>query len=168
MTQTRKLKSYVNYCTRFQLSVCQFRFKLHIIVFRFHSVVTGVQKLASFKLNSMPCSTEKFVTKFSTYFKFFFFKVIQQLQIFPYYKHISVRYCSDCKWRKGRNRRMLTKFNVLDAFAKLPTTTISFAISVCLSAWNYLAPLRGFCWNLIFEYFSKTCQGNLILIKVWQ
>lgn len=29
-------------------------------------------------------------------------------------------------------------------------------------------PLDGFSWRMIFNYFSKFCQRNLIFIKVWQ
>ena len=42
----------------------------------------------------------------------------------------------------------------LGAFTKLRKATISFVVSVRLSAWTRL-PLDGFSWNLIFEYFSK-------------
>jgi hypothetical protein len=28
--------------------------------------------------------------------------------------------------------------------------------------------LNGFSWNMMFNYFSKICQENLRLIKMWQ
>ena len=37
---------------------------------------------------------------------------------------------------------------------------ISFVMSVCPSAWNNSAPLDGYVWNFIFEYFSKICREN--------
>jgi len=62
----------------------------------------------------------------------------------------------------------------LDAFAKLRKVAISFVISVyLLSVRPSVRPhgtnrllLNGFSWNLIFEYFSKTCRENSNLIRI--
>jgi len=48
-------------------------------------------------------------------------------------------------------------FGFLGAFAKLRKATLSYVMSVRLSAWNSSSVTNGFSWNLIFEYFSKTC-----------
>ena len=51
-----------------------------------------------------------------------------------------------------------TNLNILGAFSKLQKETVSFAISVCPSAWNDAAPLNGFSMYFIFGYFSKICR----------
>jgi len=60
------------------------------------------------------------------------------------------------------------------ALAKLRKTTVSFVMSVRLSARLLVCPSScnnladRFSWNLIFEYFSKICQRNSSLVKIWQ
>jgi hypothetical protein len=55
----------------------------------------------------------------------------------------------------------------LVAFAELSKTTFSTVMSVRPHGISIL-PLDGFSWNLVFEYFSKICQVNSSLIKIWQ
>jgi len=48
-----------------------------------------------------------------------------------------------------------------DAFAKLREATVSFVMSVRLSAWNNWASTGRISINFIREYFSKICPENL-------
>jgi hypothetical protein len=61
----------------------------------------------------------------------------------------------------------------LGAFAKLRKAAISFVMSVRLSVRPYVhyygttqLPMDGFLWNLVYEYFSKTCLENSVFIKI--
>jgi hypothetical protein len=61
--------------------------------------------------------------------------------------------------------------SLLDAFAKVRKATISFVMSVRLSAHPHgtpWLPLYGYSSNLIFEYFSKKKKKNSSFIKIWQ
>jgi len=53
-------------------------------------------------------------------------------------------------------------------FAKLRKSTISFVMSVRLSAWYNLLLLGGYSWNSILEYFSKIPPENSSWIEIWQ
>jgi hypothetical protein len=62
-------------------------------------------------------------------------------------------------------------YRFVGALAKLRKATISFAMPVCPSVCprgTTRLPLDGFLWNLIFEYFSKSCSGKSSLIKIWE
>jgi hypothetical protein len=67
-------------------------------------------------------------------------------------------------------RREVREF--VGAFAKLRKVTISFVMYVRLSSvrphGTARLPHDGFSWNLILTYFSKICQENLSLIKIWR
>jgi len=65
---------------------------------------------------------------------------------------------------KIRPRPPLHKFFFLGAFPKLRNTTISFVMSVRLSAWNNSASTRRIFMK--FEYFSKICQENSSFFKI--
>ena len=63
----------------------------------------------------------------------------------------------------------------LGAFGKLRTATVSFVMSirpsVRASVYPHATtrlPLDGFCWNLLFETFSKICTENSRIIKIRQ
>jgi len=66
----------------------------------------------------------------------------------------------DNSWRK-----------FIGAFTQLREATGRFIMSVppfvCPHGTTRL-PLGGFSWNLIFEYFSKTCSENPSFIKTGQ
>ena len=55
----------------------------------------------------------------------------------------------------------------LGIFTKLQEITVSFAMSVCPRRTTRL-PRDTFSWNLIVEYFPKTCQENSCFTKIWQ
>jgi hypothetical protein len=60
----------------------------------------------------------------------------------------------------------------LGASAKSRKATVSFVMSVCMSVCTQGTtplPLDGFSWNLVLRvfFFSKTCQENSSLIKIW-
>ena len=61
---------------------------------------------------------------------------------------------------------------LLAAFAKLRKATVSFIVSIRLLSFCphgiTRLPLDGFSWNLIFEYFLKSCWGISSFIKIWQ
>ena len=57
--------------------------------------------------------------------------------------------------------------HLLGVLTELQRVTISFAMSVCLSAWNNSASTGQIFVNLIFEYFSNICWGNLNFVKNW-
>jgi hypothetical protein len=53
---------------------------------------------------------------------------------------------------------------LLGMFTNLQRATISFIMSVCLSAWNNSAPTGQIFMK--FDYFLKICQENSSLIKI--
>jgi len=55
---------------------------------------------------------------------------------------------------------------VLGHFAKLRKATISFVISVCLSAWNNSTPAGQIFLKFDIKYFLKICRENSNLIKI--
>jgi hypothetical protein len=63
----------------------------------------------------------------------------------------------------------------LGIFEKLRKATINFVMSVCMPVCLSVSPpgttrlpLKGFSWNLVFEYFYKICRENSSFVKIWQ
>jgi hypothetical protein len=63
---------------------------------------------------------------------------------------------------------MTTQAFFLGAFTKLRKATISFVMSARASVCPHDAtglPLDGFSLNLMFYYFSRNCEENLVSLK---
>ena len=57
----------------------------------------------------------------------------------------------------------------LGALTEMRKATISFVLSVRVSAWNNSPPLGGFSWGVIFHYLcGNICRENLSFIKIWR
>ena len=64
--------------------------------------------------------------------------------------------------------RAASAYHLFWACSQNYEATVSFVMSVRLSAWNKSSPTARITWNLIFEFFSKICYGNSSFIKIWQ